>query len=143
MSGITYHTLRAKTSFFNYCAPLELRYLKSVNIINVEQVRSWTLWVNYLLLYVYMSDHQTAEQNHSIKVACNSFENVTIFKYMEMIVTRQNCFHKEFKNIMVNAHYCAVLNLLSSHLISKSVKIKVYKTIILVLFCICKIGLSR
>jgi hypothetical protein len=45
----------------------------------------------------------------------------------------QNCIHKEINSRLNsgNACYCAVQNILSSHLLSTNVKIKIYKTIIL------------
>jgi hypothetical protein len=45
----------------------------------------------------------------------------------------QNLIHEGIKSRLVlgNAHYQSVQNLLSSHLLSKNVKIRIYKTIIL------------
>jgi hypothetical protein len=42
MSHITYHALHTKMSSFDQYAVLDLRYLNSSNIVNPEQVRSWT-----------------------------------------------------------------------------------------------------
>jgi hypothetical protein len=49
------------------------------------------------------------------------------------MLTNQNCIHEEIKSRLnlVTACYHAVQNLLSSHLLSKNVKIKTYTTIIL------------
>jgi hypothetical protein len=49
MSHIIYLALHAKTSLFDRCALLWLIYVNSGNIINPEQVRSWTFHVNDLL----------------------------------------------------------------------------------------------
>jgi hypothetical protein len=73
---------------------------------------------------MFMSRHQTRGQNHFIKVTNKSFENVTKFKYFEMMLKNQNCIHEEIKSRLYsgNACYHAVQNLLSSCLLSKNVK---------------------
>jgi hypothetical protein len=72
------------------------------------------------------------QDSHNIKVANKYFENVTKFKYLRMMLTNQNCIYK-VKSILNsgNACYIEVQNLLSSSLLPKNVKIKIYKTIIL------------
>jgi hypothetical protein len=45
---------------------------------------------------MFMSCHQTTGQNFYIKVANKCLENV--FKYLGMVVTNQNCIHKEIKS---------------------------------------------
>jgi hypothetical protein len=49
------------------------------------------------------------------------------------MLTNQNCIHEEIKGRlkMGNACYRAVQNLLSSHLLSKNVKLKIYIAVIL------------
>jgi hypothetical protein len=83
--------------------------------------------------YVFMSRHQTAGQSNDIRVAKKSFEKVEKFKYLGATLTDQNCIHEEIRNKLNsgNACYHAVQNLLSSHLLSRNVKIKIYKIIIL------------
>jgi hypothetical protein len=80
-----------------------------------------------------LSDHQTTGQNHYIKKANKSFKNVVKVKYLEMALTNQNCIHQEIKISLNlgNACYHAVQNLLSYYLLSKNVKVEIYKTIIL------------
>jgi hypothetical protein len=83
--------------------------------------------------YTFTSCNQITEQKHYIMVARKAFENVENFKCLETMLTNQNCIHEEIQSRLhsENACYHAVQNLLSSHLLPKNVKIKIYKTIIL------------
>jgi hypothetical protein len=67
------------------------------------------------------------------RVANKSLGRVAKFKYLKATLMYQNCIHKEIKSRLNlgNACYHAVQNLLSSHLLSRNVRIKIYKTIIL------------
>jgi hypothetical protein len=76
---------------------------------------------------------QNAGQNRNIKIANTSFKNVSQFKYLGTTVSNQNFIQKEIKRRLNsgNACYHSVQNLLSSRLLSKNVKIRIYKSIIL------------
>jgi hypothetical protein len=80
-----------------------------------------------------MSRHPNSEQNQDIRTANVSFENVAKFKYLGTTLTNQNNIHDEIKSRLNsgNACYYSVQNLMSSRLISKNLKIKIYKTVIL------------
>ena len=80
-----------------------------------------------------MSREQAAGLNHSMKVDNSSIERVEGFKYLGTTLTNQNSIQKEIKSWLKsrNACYHSVQNLLSSRLLSKNLKIKIYRTIIL------------
>jgi hypothetical protein len=82
---------------------------------------------------MFMFCQQIAGQNHYKKVADKYFQNVAKLKCLGMMVTNQNCIHEEIKSRLNsgNACYHAVHNLLSSQLLSKNVKVKIYRTVIL------------
>jgi hypothetical protein len=68
------------------------------------------------------------------------------FKYLATTVTNQNSIHEEIKGRLKsgNAFYHSVQNLLSSTLLSKNIKVRVYRTISLPVFCMgVKLGLSH
>lgn len=80
--------------------------------------------INYLLV----SRHQTTEQNHNIKEANKSFENVA--KFFETTLTNQNFIYEEIRSRLNYKNSCyhkfIIFWLLVCYL----------KTIILTLFCV-------
>jgi hypothetical protein len=80
-----------------------------------------------------MSRNQNAGQNHNIKLDKKSFEIVEQFKYLGTTLTNQNSIQEEIKSRLKsgNACYHSVQDLLSSSLLSKNTKIKIYRSIIL------------
>jgi hypothetical protein len=94
--------------------------------------------------YLLLSRHQNVGQNREIKIANRSFENVSQFKYLRTTVTNQNLIQEEIKKRLNygNACYHSVQSLLSSRLLSKNLKIRIYKTIVCLSFCMdVKLGL--
>jgi len=91
--------------------------------------------------YMVMSRDQNAGRNHSVRIDNCTFERMEEFKYLVTTLTNQNSIQKEMKSKLKpwNACYPSVQNLLSSSLLSKNLKIKVYRIIILPLvLCGCQ-----
>ena len=79
------------------------------------------------------SRDQNAGLNHSVRTDNSTFERVEEFKYLGTTLTNQNSIAEEIMSRLRsgNACYVSVQNLLSSRLLSKHLKIKIYRTIIL------------
>ena len=84
-----------------------------------------------------MSRDQNAGRSHSMKIDNSSIERVEEFKYLGTTLTNKNSIQEEIKRRLKvgNACYYSVQNLLSSSLLSKKLKIKIYRTIILPVGC--------
>ena len=93
--------------------------------------------------YMVMSRDQNARRSHSMKIDSSSFERVEEFKYFGRTLTNQNSIQEEIKSRLKsgNAIYHSVQNLLFSSLLSKNLKIKIYKTIIFPVLYGCEIWL--
>ena len=78
--------------------------------------------------YMVMSRDQNAGQNHSVRIDNSTFERVEDFKYLGTTLTSQNSILEEIKSRLRlgNAWYHSVQNLLSSRLLSRKLKIKIY-----------------
>jgi hypothetical protein len=74
---------------------------------------------------------QNADQNWDIKIGKRSFENVSQFKYLGKTVTNQYLIQEEIKRRLNSGNACchSVQKFLSSCLLSKHVKIGIYKNI--------------
>jgi len=83
--------------------------------------------------HIIMSRDQNAGRNNGIKTDNSSIERVEHFKYSGTTFTNQNSIQEEIKSRLKsgNAGYHSVQNLLSSSLLSKNLKSKIYRTIIL------------
>jgi hypothetical protein len=80
-----------------------------------------------------LMSRKKAGQVHGIKIANRSLEGVAKLKYLGTTLTDQNCMQEEIKSRLNsgNACYHSVQSLLSSRMLSRNVKVKIYKTIIL------------
>ena len=75
-----------------------------------------------------MSRDQNAGRIHSVSIDNSTFDRVEDFKYLGTTLTDQNSMAEEIKSRLKsgNACYHSVQNLLSSRLLSKNLKIKIY-----------------
>ena len=78
--------------------------------------------------YMTMSRDQNAGRIHSTKMDNSPIERVEEFKYLGTNLTNQNSIQEEIKSRLKlgNDCYYSVQNLLSSSLLSKTLKIKIY-----------------
>ena len=80
-----------------------------------------------------MSRDRNAGRGHSVKIDNSSTERVEEFKYLGTTLTDQNSLQEEIKSRLKLEYACyySVQNLFSSRWLSKNLKIKIYRTIIL------------
>ena len=80
-----------------------------------------------------MSRDQNAERSRILKIDNCSFESMEVLKYLGTTLTNQNSIQEEIKNKLQlgNSCYHSVHNHLSSSLLSKNIKIRIYRTLIL------------
>ncbi|PSN31574.1 hypothetical protein C0J52_20807 [Blattella germanica] len=83
----------------------------------------------------YMVTHRNAscDANGQLMTNEGNFEEVAEFKYLGDLITNRNEIQKEIKHRLNsgNACYYVLQRLLSSQLLSKNIKLKIYKTVIL------------
>ena len=81
---------------------------------------------------------QDAGRSYNIKIDNSSYESVEQFKYLGTILKYQNSIQEEMKNRLKswNSSCHSVQKRLIFSLLSKNIKIKIYRTINLLLFCI-------
>jgi hypothetical protein len=82
--------------------------------------------------YMLVSRCQMAGQRWSIMIANSSFEDAAKLKYLGTTLTDQNFMNKEIRSRLNSGNACchSVQSLLSSRLLSRNVKVKIYKSII-------------
>jgi len=83
--------------------------------------------------YMVMSRDQNEGRSHNIKTDNSSFERVEEFRYLGTTLRNQNSIQEEIKSRLKSGNACcySVQNLWSSSLLSKNLKIKIHRTIIL------------
>jgi len=83
--------------------------------------------------YMVMSRDQNAGRIQSVRIDNSTFERVEEFKYLGKTLTNNNSIAEEIKGSLRSGNACchSVQKLLSSRLLSKNLKIKIYRTIIL------------
>jgi len=83
--------------------------------------------------YLVMSGGQDVRWSHRINIDNSSFEGVEHFRYLGTTLKYKNSIREDIKSRSKsgNACYHSLQNLLFSSLLSKSVKIKIYRSIIL------------
>ena len=83
--------------------------------------------------YMVMSRDQNAGRIHSVRIDNSTFDRVEDFKYLGTTLTNQNSIVEEIKSWLKagNACYNLLQNILSSRFLSKNLKTKTYKTVIL------------
>jgi hypothetical protein len=95
--------------------------------------------------YMLMS-RKKAGRKHGIKIENRSFGGVAKFKYLGTTLTDRNCMQEEIESRLNSGNSCyhSIQSHLSSSLLSRNVKVKIYKTKILPVFCMgVKLGLSQ
>ena len=82
--------------------------------------------------YMVMSRDQNAGRSHNMKTENSSFDRLEEFKYLVTTVTHQNSSQEEIKSRLKsgNAFCHSVQYLLSSSLLRKNLKIRIYRAII-------------
>jgi hypothetical protein len=80
-----------------------------------------------------MSRDHNAGQNSNVQIGNKSFEAVEQFKYLGRTLTNQNSLHKEINSRLksANVYYLSVQNLFFSSSLTKNVKIKIHRNVIL------------
>ena len=80
-----------------------------------------------------MSRDQNTGKNHCVRIDNSTFERVEEFKYLGTTLTIQNSIREEIKSRLRSGNVCyhSVQHLLSSRLLSRKLKIKIYRTLIL------------
>jgi hypothetical protein len=96
--------------------------------------------------YMAMSPDQNAGRSHNVEIGNSSFERVEQFKYLGKTLTKQNSIREEIMSRLKSGSACChlVQNHLSSRKKNKNIKIKIYRTIPCLLFCVgVKLGRSQ
>ena len=120
-----------------------LAYADDVNILGGS---IHTLKVNAdKTKYMVMARDQNAGRIHRVRTDNSTFESVEEFKHLGTTLTNQNSIAEEIKSRLKSGNVCyqSVHNLLSSRLLSKNLKSKIYRTVILPAFYCMVVKLLR
>jgi len=84
-----------------------------------------------------MSRDQNAGRIRIVRIDNSTFERVEEIKYLGTTLTDQNSIAEVIKSRLRSGIACchSKQNILSSRLLSKTLKIKIYRTVISMLFC--------
>ncbi|KAJ4446282.1 hypothetical protein ANN_12977 [Periplaneta americana] len=94
--------------------------------------------------YMIMSRDENIVRNGNIKIGNLSFEEVEKFKYLGATVTNINDTREEIKHRINMGNACySVEKLLSSSLLSKNLKVRIYKTVILPVGINCSVRMRN
>ena len=102
--------------------------------VNADKTKYTGLEVNAdKTKYMVLSRDQNAGKSHNINFDNSSFERAEVFKYLGTTITDHDSIQEEIKSRLKSGNACYPLlqNLLSSSLLSKNLKIKIHRTIIL------------
>jgi hypothetical protein len=127
----TYHKVTNRTSFWDVIIVHTVRKNAEALVAATKEIG---LEVNTdKTKYKVMSRDRNAGRGHGVKIDNSSIERVEEFKYLGATLTDQNSIQEEIKSRLKlgNASYLSVQNVLSPRLLSKNLKIKIYRTIIL------------
>jgi len=82
--------------------------------------------------YIVICRDQNAGRSRDINIENSSFERVEDFEYLETTLTYQYSIQEDIKSRLNSGNVCfhSVQNLLSTSLLSKNLKIKIYRNII-------------
>ena len=83
--------------------------------------------------YMVMCSRPACRTRSYIKIGTKSFERVKQLRYFVVTLTNQHCIHEEIKTRLKLGNVCchSAQNILSCRLLSKNIKIKNYRSIIL------------
>ncbi|KAJ4450227.1 hypothetical protein ANN_01646 [Periplaneta americana] len=119
-----------------------LKYHKFHEVAQAYAASQWQrvklIWLHQLLVYaddvnMLGENPQTIRENTGILLEASKEIEVEKFKYLGATVTNINDTREEIKHIinMGNSCYYSIEKLLSSSLLSKNLKVRIYKTVIL------------
>jgi hypothetical protein len=97
--------------------------------------------LSVFILIIAVLGTKVSEQNHRFKIDNSFSERVGQFEYLATTLTNQNSIQEEIKSKLKsgNACYHSVQSIVSSSLLSRNLRIKIYRTIILpVAVCGCE-----